>query len=55
MIKRTQDAPAVDAVPVVRCAECVYKNDPPCCPCQINGFEVTNDWYCPMGVKEDVK
>ncbi|MBR3924480.1 MAG: hypothetical protein IKJ45_15280 [Kiritimatiellae bacterium] len=47
------DADAIDAVVVVRCKDCVYKDMPQCCPCQLNGFRVTHDWYCPMGVKED--
>lgn len=48
-------APIVDAVPVVRCNDCKYKNIPKCCPFQINGFQVENDWYCPMGVKMEAK
>lgn len=48
-----QCADIIDAVPVVRCRECKYKNIPKCCPYQINGFKVENDWYCPMGVKMD--
>ena len=47
------EQPAVDAVEVVRCGNCVYKDIPKCCPYQINGFTVPYDWYCPMGVKED--
>ena len=47
------DAETIDAVPVVRCKDCIYRDIPRCCPCQLNGFRVTNDWYCPMGVKED--
>ena len=42
-----------DMVEVVRCKDCIYKDNPPCCPCQIGGFRVTDDWYCPMGVKEN--
>lgn len=45
---------AVDAVEVVRCKDCAYKNVPKCCPCQIGGFVVPDEWYCPMGVKKDV-
>lgn len=43
---------SIDAVPVVRCKDCVYKSIPKCCPCQIGGFKVTGDWFCPMGVME---
>ena len=45
-------APTIDAVPVVRCKDCAYRNVPNCCPYQINGFKITHDWYCPMGVTE---
>lgn len=46
-------ASTIDAVPVVRCRDCKYKNIPKCCPFKIVGFKVENDWYCPMGVKWD--
>ena len=44
--------PTIDAVEVVRCRECFYKDIPKCCPYQINGFEVVSNWYCPMGVRK---
>ena len=47
-----QCADIIDAVPVVRCRECFYKDIPKCCPYQINGFEVVSNWYCPMGVRK---
>lgn len=53
LVKAVDDGPAIDAVPVVRCKDCVYRNVPKCCPCQLNGFKVTHDWYCPMGVRND--
>ena len=46
------DAHTIDAVEVVRCRECFYKDIPKCCPYQINGFEVVSNWYCPMGVRK---
>lgn len=46
-----KNAPAVGAVEVVRCKDCVYVELPKCCPYQINGFTVIPEWYCPMGVK----
>ena len=46
-------APTIDAVEVVRCRECKYKHVPRCCPCQISGFKVDDDWYCPMGVRRE--
>lgn len=47
-----EKAPTIDAVEVVRCRECFYKDIPKCCPYQINGFEVVSNWYCPMGVRK---
>ena len=49
------EAPTIDAVQVVRCRECYYKNVPSCCPYHYSGFKVEPDWYCPMGVKRDAK
>jgi len=46
-------APTVDAVPVVMCRECIYKNTTRFCPYQICGFSVTDDWFCPMGVRKE--
>ena len=46
-------APTIDAVEVVRCRECAYMHVPRCCPCQISGFKVDDDWYCPMGVRRE--
>jgi hypothetical protein len=43
----------IDAVEVVRCNDCMYKEVPKCCPYQISGFAVPDDWYCPMGVKKN--
>ena len=51
-LREVEMAPAVDAVEVVRCKDCAYKDIPQCCPCQISGFKVTADWYCPMGVRK---
>lgn len=53
--KTIEDAPTIDAVPVVRCRECYYRDKPSCCPYQYSGFKVEPDWYCPMGVKMDAK
>ena len=46
-------APTIDAVEVVRCRECAYMHVPRCCPYQIAGFKVDDDWYCPMGVRRE--
>lgn len=48
-------APAVDAVEVVRCKDCIYKEITDCCPAQSYGFYMPHDWYCPMGIKKDVE
>lgn len=50
--KIIKECSTIDAVQVVRCKDCVYRNIPKCCPYQINGIKVTHDWYCPMGVTE---
>lgn len=53
-IKRLIDnTPTIEAEPVVRCKDCMYKEVPKCCPYQISGFAVPDDWYCPMGVKKN--
>ena len=54
-IKRLDNAPTIDAVEVVRCRKCYYRDKPSCCPYQYSGFKVEPDWYCPMGVKMDAK
>lgn len=46
-----ETAPTISAVEVVRCRECKYKHVPRCCPYQITGYKVDEDWYCPMGVR----
>jgi hypothetical protein len=48
-----RNAPTIDAVEVVRCGDCAYMHVPLCCPCQISGFKVPDDWYCPMGVRRE--
>jgi hypothetical protein len=49
------DAPTVDVEDVVYCKDCMHLDRPRCCPLQYCGFEVTLDWYCPMGVRKDEK
>lgn len=51
--KWIETEPTIDAVEVVRCRECAYMHVPRCCPCQISGFKVDDDWYCPMGVRRE--
>ena len=45
-------APSIEAEPV-RCRDCAYMRVPRCCPYQIAGFKVDDDWYCPMGVRRE--
>lgn len=51
VLNKIDEANTIDAVPVVRCRECYYRDKPTCCPYQYSGFKVEPDWYCPMGVK----
>ena len=46
-------APAVDAVPVVRCRDCaVPHNKYTGCP-ELNGLVTPPDFYCPFGERKD--
>ena len=45
------DAPAVDAVPVVRCRECIHSDETGVLPkgvlcCNTNGMPIPEDGYC---------
>ena len=53
MKKAVEETPTIDAVEVVRCRDCAYMHVPRCCPYQISGFKVDDDWYCPMGVRRE--
>ncbi len=56
--KLMEDAPGVDAVPVVRCKDCLFSE-----PCdasdsyvechQFFGMAMENDWYCAGGERKD--
>lgn len=50
------DAPTVDAVPVVRCKECKYHEDEEIgmvyCPNMIGGWVVEN-WFCADGKRKE--
>lgn len=54
IVQNIMSAPAVDAVEVVRCKDCAYKRIPHCCPCQLNGFQVEDDWFCPIGMRNQI-
>lgn len=59
------DAPAIDAVPVVRCRDCKNRGTPYSCPMRkmvmpfqgAGSYEdcTEDDGYCHMGVKKDTK
>ena len=52
MIKETQDAPALDAVQVVRCMDCEYwtkMQDSAQGKCWLKGDYPTGSWYCANG------
>lgn len=45
--------PAVDAVPVVRCGECMHRRQPDgFCPV-VGGFCGDENWFCASGIKEE--
>jgi hypothetical protein len=50
------NAPTIDAVPVVRCRECIYRqkakvNRKGFLICPASGMEITDDDYCSYGAK----
>ena len=52
------NAPTIDAVPVVRCKECAYRqkasiNDRGFLICPASGMEITDDDYCSYGKREE--
>ena len=53
MLASIDEQPTIDAVEVVRCRDCAYMHVPRCCPYQITGYKVDEDWYCPMGVRRE--
>lgn len=58
------NAPTVDAVPVVRCRDCknwesdwkpdIFVQDPPRHYCAINDRFLTGDWFCAAGERIEV-
>ena len=54
--KQIADAPAVDAVPVVRCKDCAVPHNKYTGCLELNGLVTTPDFYCPFGErKEEVR
>ena len=46
--------PTVDAVPVIRCKDCIYKNEYGCCTLYINFHHLTADMdYCSDGERKE--
>lgn len=61
-IKVLQDAPTIDATPVIRCRECIGKstwiNDPKygCAVCSMSGMYPKNEnGYCSYAIRKDNK
>lgn len=54
--KKVENAPTVDAVPVVRCKDCKYHENEEIgmvyCPNQIGGW-VKENWFCADGERKD--
>ena len=48
LIMMIKTAPAIDAVPVVRCRECKYHNKPPC-PMRLSFNWTDDDDFCSYG------
>ena len=52
--EKIDEAPTVDVVEVVRCAECDYRGDPIACPIEINDLHHISDYdYCSYGLRRD--
>lgn len=46
---KIENAPTIDAVPVVRCKDCKYRED-----CELNGTGApSHDWFCANGKRKD--
>ena len=51
-----RNAPAVDAVPVVRCKDCLrWKRDAYGGVCDRYGVRLDGDWFCAGGEKKEVQ
>ena len=48
-----ENRPTVDAVPVVRCGECIHAENPDKFYCECDMYYVSNhrEWYCGDGVR----
>ena len=54
VIQDLVNAPTVDAVPVIRCRDCIYKNEYGRCTFYINFHHWTDDMaYCSDGERRD--
>ena len=49
MVKTRSITPTVDAVPVVRCKDCVNRHDPINCRMFSEGMDTSDDWFCADG------
>lgn len=55
VVKLLESAPAIDAVPVVRCKDCIfcYKYPNPAMYCRRHSIETDSDFYCEDGMEGD--
>lgn len=49
IVKAIQDAPTIDAVPVVRCKDCLWRHDSLNCNMYSEGMDPPGNWYCADG------
>ena len=59
-IRAINEAPTIDAVQVVRCGECRYRelakvNCKGYTICPASGMEITDDDYCSYGERQEIK
>lgn len=45
--------PAIDAVPVVRCKDCIYRDRAMRCIALYYGFNPHDEWFCANGTRMD--
>ena len=48
-----KNAPTVDAVPVVRCGECIYRDTEMMYCGMVDLIRKNDDWYCADGERRD--
>lgn len=51
-LREIETSPTIDAVEVVRCKECVYRDQAFRCIALYYGFNPHDDWFCANGKKD---